>query len=1181
MSKPWNYAKPVHSLAILVLSGMFLTVNLSSQVYINEVMASNATVYADMDFGKYSDWIELYNQSGQDIDLTGYFLSDDPANLTMWPFQAGTVILTDSFLLVYADGFGAGLHTNFKLAKDGESVLLVGPLGTLIDSVSYPPQLTDISYGRSTDNFQVFGFFDPPSPGEKNDPQSIAGISSTPQFSLASGFYTGPQIVDISTVNQGVTIHYTLDGTEPTASSDTVAGPIAMTQNTVLRVKTMEKGRLTAPATTRTYFIDEPQNLPVISLVTDPAYLFSDETGIYVEGTAGIPGYCTSVPHNVNQDWERPINIELFELDGTKGLNQMAGVKIFGGCSRVRYPMKSFAFYARKEYENSSFNYRLFPDKPSEKYETFILRASADDQPFTLFRDPLAQMLVKDVIDVDMQAYRPVVVYINGEYWGIHNMREKINEQYLEDNYGVNPDSVDLIRNNSEDSWNVYAGNADHYNAMMDYLRENDITQSSTYDYVNTQMDVDEYINYQIIQIFFGGRDWPGNNIKFWRSREEPYNRWRWILYDLDHVFKEFFSDIMDEATEADCGCDWPNPPWSTYLFRRLLENTTFKNEFTQRFALFSGTHFSRDRLHKFINEMQAELAPEIPRHIERWGGQKTNLPDNTWVQPIFNSVAQWEANVQVMRDFTDTRHELAMKHVNDYFGTSGFSDLTTHIQPAGSGHIKIGNTILQDSSSTVEYILGEALSVSVNEEPGYLFSHWQVDQLNTYDTSLITRGDEWKYFISRDIPDTNWTAVDYMDDLWETGMAQLGYGDGDETTVVDFGGDPADKIITTWFRKNFVIDDTSQYSRYTLSLLRDDGARIYLNGLEMVRDNMQRWWVNSYAPSQDTVNWPEETTWFNFGLNPAMFRNGENVVAVEIHQSAGTSSDISFDLELVARSTQPGTQEMIFNEGFALDMLNDREITAVLIADTNIVEQVYINEVMASNNAGLTDELGEYEDWIELYNGGEQAADLAGLFLADTLPAISPWRFPEDQPETTTIEPNGYLVIFADNDSPQGLLHTNFKLSKSGEEVALLQKIGMDTSIVDHLIFGPQYRNITYGRYPDGSPVFEYMSKTTPYASNFAFTIEVETLSEIPGDVSVYPVPTSGPLYIKFSESFSRQDLPVRVLVFSMTGSMVYSALHPSSDLIQLSLENQARGLYIVQVLVGKQRFIKRVVLH
>jgi len=715
-----------------------------------------------------------------------------------------------------------------------------------------------------------------------------------------------------------------------------------------LRVRSFEPGYITGPVITRTFFIDEPRNLPIVSLVTDPDHLFSDETGIYVEGTAGVPGYCTSVPHNVNQDWERPVNIEFFEQDGSIAMNQLAGAKIFGGCSRVRYPIKSLGFYARKEYGNSSFKYRLFPDKPNKRYETFVLRAAADDQPFTLFRDGLTQMLVKDVIDVDVQAYRPVVVYINGAYWGIHNVREKINEHYPEDNYGVNSDSVDVLKRNPEQDWNVMAGSADHYNAMMQYLRDNDITRDVHYEYMKTRMDMDEYINYQIIQIFFGGRDWPGNNIKFWRSREAPYNRWRWVLYDLDHMFKEYFSDIMDEATEVDCGCTWPNPPWSTYLFRRLLENENFRHEFTQRFALYTKTHFSRERIHKFINKMEAVLAPEIPRHAERWGGQRTNLPDNTWVAPIFSSMAEWQQNVQVIRDFTDTRHEMALKHLNDYFGTSGYVGLKANIEPAGSAYLASAGMEIRDSTTQLDFLTGESISVWAEAYPGYLFSQWEIHYPTNHDTSLIKQGDRWNYLISRGLPGAGWTSLLYDDQHWSSGNAQLGYGDGDETTLIGFGGNPDDKYITTWFRKKFIIQDPGIFSRFTLKLLRDDGARVFINGRDVIRDNMPRWWIDPYATAPDTIYGEDESRWFSFLVNPTLFRKGQNVVAVEVHQASGSSSDLSFDLEVIARRQEPGTIDTLHTPQLNFQLLKDTEITARMIRDPMADEEVYINEVMA-----------------------------------------------------------------------------------------------------------------------------------------------------------------------------------------------------------------------------------------
>ncbi len=1051
------------------------------------------------------------------------------------------------------------------------------------DAFTYPVQLTDISYGRSGSDPAIFGFFNLPTPGGRNGNELVAGITGPPQFSLESGFYAGPVSISLTSATPEADIRFTLDGTDPSTSSPLYSAPIQISSTTVVRARSFSAGMLNAPAVTRSYFIGEQQNLPVVSLVTDPDHFFSDETGIYVIGTAGVPGYCTEVPHNVNMDWERPVNIELIEKDGTVGLNQVAGVKIFGGCSRVRYPIKSLALFARKEYETSSFNYRLFPDKAADEYESFVLRAGADDQPFTMIRDPLTATVVKDVIDVDMQAHRPVVVYINGEYWGIHNLREKVNEAYLANNYGVDPDSVELLTKNPEEPWNVLAGSADHYNAMIDYLRNNDISQDAHYQYIRTQMEVDEYINYQIIQIFLGGRDWPGNNIKFWRMPSGPHNRWRWILYDLDHMFKEYFSDIMEEATEVDCGCDWPNPPWSTYLFRRLLENQSFRDEFIQRFALFSTTHFSRERMHGIIDEMEAELMPELPRHIERWGGQKTSLPDNTWVAPIFQSVEEWQTNVQVIRDFVDARHEAAMQHLNAYFGITGYAGLELALEPAGTGSIRSGESLVPELPYSGTFSGGEQLTLSVIEEPGYIFSHWEVATASMSDTALIPAGDTWKYLVTREIPDDSWRNVGYDDSLWPSGQAQLGYGDSDEQTVIDFGGDPGNKIITTWFRKTLTLDDPDTIRRLTLRLLRDDGARVFVNGVEVIRNNLNRYYVGGYSLAEISQDNPEETYWYTYPINPGLFTRGENVVAVEVHQASVTSSDLSFDLELVAHRRGIADTTTVPEQELQLELQGDALVRAVLMADTNRVEQIFINEVMASNVDGEQDEAGEYEDWIELYNAGPGEVDLAGLFLSDTYPATGPWAFPSDRPETTILPSGGYLLVFADGEPEEGPLHTDFKLDKEGEEVVLMQQIGSEMHVIDRLAFGIQARNKTFGRYPDGSSILEYLGSPTPRATNVMTSIAVQEPVQAgdPGqELTLYPVPTDGPLTIRFNGP-NPAGSAIHVTVHSISGVKVFEAGYGAADLVTLSLEDQPEGIYVVHIRRDEQRWVRRIVIQ
>ena len=317
-----------------------------------------------------------------------------------------------------------------------------------------------------------WGAFFEPSPGKANG-NIVSGFVPEPEFSLSGGFFNSPQSVRLSVSDPAASIHYTLDGTIPNVNSPAYVNPISVFNTRAIRARAIKSGAIPSEVVTETYFIDEQVNLPVISIVTDPTHLFSDTGGIYVTGTNGIRGSCDTTKRNLNRDWERPVNLELYEIDGSNGLNQRAGIKIFGGCSRTRFPQKSFSLFARSQYGKGSFDYQLFPEKPIYAFEAFLLRSSADDQTETMLKDAFAQLILTDHMNLDYQAYRPVAVYINGEYWGIHNMREKVNEHYLADNYTISPDELDLLQNRGY----AIQGEGADYLGMVNYAGIHDLNQ--------------------------------------------------------------------------------------------------------------------------------------------------------------------------------------------------------------------------------------------------------------------------------------------------------------------------------------------------------------------------------------------------------------------------------------------------------------------------------------------------------------------------------------------------------------------------------------------------------------------------------------------------------------------------------------------------------------------------------
>ncbi|MFQ6610619.1 MAG: CotH kinase family protein, partial [Fidelibacterota bacterium] len=430
-----------------------------------------------------------------------------------------------------------------------------------------------------------------------------------------------------------------------------------------------------------------------------------DETGIYAMGPNASPDF----PYfgaNFWQDWERPIHLELFIPDSQRVYSADAGVKIFGAWSRG-YPQKSLALFARDEYGVNSFDYPLFPDLPFHSYEAFLLRNSGNDWESSMFRDGMMTSLVKDT-GLDVQAYRPVVVYLNGEYWGIHNMREKQNEHFIAAHHPVDPDELDYLENNAD----IIQGDAFHYNNLINFIQSEDLTDPDNYQYISTQMEMDNYITYQVSEIYFDNQDWPGNNVKFWRPKVAN-GRWRWILYDTDFGFgiwnpNAYQFNTLAFALEPN-GPVWPNPPWSTYLFRSLMENSEFKSQFINRFCDLLNTIFEPEYILSYVDSIKSIIEPEMPDHLERWYG----------------SVADWNARVSVMEFFGSHRADYVRNHLQNEFNLANTGLILLGIANPNSGKIQI-NTVTPDTYPWHGYYFQDVdIQLTAHPAPGYYFSGW------------------------------------------------------------------------------------------------------------------------------------------------------------------------------------------------------------------------------------------------------------------------------------------------------------------------------------------------------------------------------------------------------------------------------------------------------------------------
>ncbi|MCX6145608.1 MAG: CotH kinase family protein [Ignavibacteriales bacterium] len=713
---------------------------LAQNIVINEVMASNQRTIFDED-GDASDWIELYNSQNTSFNIAGYYLTDDSLNLKKWRF-GNTSIQPGGFVLVYASDKnrqGTIPHTNFKISASGEAVLLSDSNGVVIDRVAVPASAADISYGRINDGLLPW-VFQQPTPGSKNAGTQIEGFADTISLSRRGGFYSSPISLTLSAGDSR--IFYTLDGSAPDSTKTKYTAPIVFAKTTVLKAISLKEKYLPTRPITHTYFINESTTLPVISLTADPYDLFDPTAGIY---------------SNFTMDWERAAHVEFFEDNESPGFSEDCGINIHGSQS-ANWAQKSFAVKFKQEYGISRIDYPLFPGFPVTKFDSFVLRNSGNDFQYTHIRDALMQRLVRD-LNIDYLEYRPATSFVNGQYWGIYNIREKVSEHYVANRYGVDPDSIDMLENNMM----VLHGDSLHYRRLIDYISTHDMSTAQAYAYLDSVIDLDECILYFAAQAYYDNMDWPGTNIKFWRERNPngKWSKWRWILIDLDFGFGlyahgawEDHIAFMFSLTET----RYSNPPWATLLQRKLVQNPIIRNRFINQIADLLNTNFKSARVVDSINAVANHIASEITKHRARW-----NLTGE---------------NLTKMTTFAQDRPAYLRTHVRNYFKCG--DDGTITIQATGSGSLQLNTLTLPSSNLPFSgiYFQGNAVHLRVIPAAGYKFDGWSGDSSSKNDTLSL--------FIGRT---TNITAAFSIDSSGSKGIVinEINYNSSDQFNSGDW----------------------------------------------------------------------------------------------------------------------------------------------------------------------------------------------------------------------------------------------------------------------------------------------------------------------------------------------------------------------------------------------------------
>jgi hypothetical protein len=888
-------------------------------------MASNSSIISDPDFDNSGDWIELYNASNLEVDLSGYFLTDNFNNPTKWTFPAGTLIQGNSHLLIWADGEDIGNHANFKLTKDAEEIGFSNSDTILIDYITYSNHKTNISQGRNTDGSSTISFFSEPTPGASNTTTAYDGITFyEPHFDVKGGIHASTVEVAMKAIEG--TIKYTTDGSEPDISSSTYTSPIQVSETTVLRARVLNENFIPGKVKTHTYFIHESnyiKNLPVISISSSPDHFWDPEIGLYVQ--------------DFKPDWEYPINIELFENDGSDraAFNELAGTKV-NGLNAWVLPQKMLGIYFDNDYDNNNLEYQLFHTKKRNRYDNFTLRASGSDWGNTLFRDALCQDLTDGYMDLEHMDYKPAVAFINGEYMGIHNMRSRIDEGFIEENFGLLSTEYDLIENNGY----IEEGDNNSFKELFE-LFENDMSNPSNYQEVNDLMDIENMTDYFIAQIWSSNSSW-GHNIQMWKPKNNS-TKWRWIMQDFDRGLVGSNDNLIDSySTETNpAGYNWARMP-----LKSLLSNDDFSTQFASKFTTHLYTTYHPTRVINKINEYANRIAPNISNHVEKWAGT-TSVYGNG-----LPSVSYWEEEVEELRLFANQRRGNLITDIKNTFSLSEPVTFSVNNLTSTDSYVSINGLKIPDNLWIGPYFPDMPFELEAVVAPGEEFIGWSTARYKP----LIGSPSEWKYQDSGLDLDQDWTTLDYNDNNWSSGLSELGYGDQDENTEVSFGGNPDDKHITTYFRKKIQIENISEDAgSMVLELLADDGAVVYINGNEVVRYNMPSGEITSQTKASSTLANQEERTFYQHLILSESLIQGINVVAVEVHQSGQTSSDISFDLRLNWLTT-PSNQYVSTEPNITVNLSSDSLLVANYVSNSSCVLRGLISE-----NKTLTKDCSPY----------------------------------------------------------------------------------------------------------------------------------------------------------------------------------------------------------------------------
>ena len=1093
---------------------------------ISEFMASNGGASVVDEDGQSSDWIEIHNPSGNTALLSGYYLTDDPDDLQKWAFPAVSLAPLDH-LVVFASGKdrivpGSELHANFSLDADGEYLALIKPDGQTIVSefgfagTRYPEQEADLSFGTFGNPPQA-GYFDTATPGAANGTGFLGFVADT-KFDTNRGFYDSPQAVTISTATPGASIRYTTDGSWPTETSGTLyAGPVAINRTTPLRAIAYKAGHRPTNVDTHTYiFVDDiitqsssstrsvwgfPSNwngtspdygmnpgvvslhartirndlrkVPSLSIAMNSEDLFGG-SGIY------------SNPQSSGVNWERATSLELIDPanpDGSKDFQHNCGIRIQGGAFRSfgLTKKKSFRVLFKDIYGPSKLRYPLFGPTAAQQFDTLVFRMESNDgyqwgnrTNVQYARDEFGRRSQLAMGSPSSRG-RHMHIYLNGVYWGVYNVVERPDDSVGENYFGARKQDWDGVNSGSAtnegstSSWNQLkslvsgisnAGSESSRTAI--YMQAQGLNPDGTNnpampDYV----DIDNYIDYLIVNWYMGNNDWPHKNYYHGRERDlldnAPFTGTRsstgthFFCWDAEW---SLFLNSSSDKTGSTAGVAEP--------YGNLRRSREFRVRFGDRAhrALFNDGAMTAqkclDRYADICRNHRSILIPELARWGDQHGNQRT----------IQHWITEYD---HIRNDWLATRSPefvSVLRGANLYpqLSAVAYSQQGGNAPPGGVTMFTDADTIYYTLDGTDPRLVGGAIS------PGALQATFAGGGPSS--RTFMTTGHSWKYWDEGTDPGAGWKLAGFNDNAWPSGPSQLGYGSNDEGsgTTLGFGPSSTSKYPATYFRTTVTIPDPSIYDHFLLRLKYDDACGLYVNGDPVVLTSNLPDAASSTFNQYATGTVSNEDAWKDFIIPTSDFVAGSNLLAVQVHQASGTSSDIRLDVTLRGEVTPVGggsneSEPLFFSDHTVLtarsydsgsgewSALNEALYTVnVLPPDRNslVVSKIHYHpsEPLAPDEIAASTDRDDYE-FVELLNASGNTLNLSGIrFDAGITFAFPDNTFlPAGQRLLVVRNQEAFLERYPDTDlSSIGGIYSG-RLSNDGERILLT---GPDGTIHD-----------------------------------------------------------------------------------------------------------------------------------